>query len=235
VLLCHGFTGDPRSTRPLARHLDDAGFAVVALRLPGHGTSVRDLAGTRYADWVRHVEDVTDELLARCDAVVLLGLGSGGTLVLDVAGRRDVVGVVTVNAPVLDRDHALARLPPLLRHVVPAVPRGLVGRPAGDVARPGVGEHAERRVPARAAHSLERAIPRVRAQLGRVTAPALVAWSPQDHTVAPDNAAAILAGLASDDVTEVVLERSYHVATLDWDAELLADAVVAFVARVSGT
>jgi carboxylesterase len=51
-----------------------------------------------------------------------------------------------------------------------------------------------------------------------VTAPLLVFRSAEDHVVEPASTALLLARASSTDVTEVVLEDSYHVATLDNDA-----------------
>jgi carboxylesterase len=42
--------------------------------------------------------------------------------------------------------------------------------------------------------------------------------SREDHVVEPVNTQVLLDGVASTDTTEVVLEDSYHVATLDNDA-----------------
>jgi carboxylesterase len=58
----------------------------------------------------------------------------------------------------------------------------------------------------------------VRADLGRVQAPLLVFRSTVDHVVEPVSGRALLAGVSSTDVTEVLLEDSFHVATLDNDA-----------------
>ena len=51
ALVVHGFTGTPQSMRPLAEAFAAAGFAVELPRLPGHGTSVDDMATTTFADW----------------------------------------------------------------------------------------------------------------------------------------------------------------------------------------
>jgi len=232
IAVVHGFTGNPHSTTPLGRRLNAEGYTVVVPRLPGHGTSPKDMARTRFDDWLGEVERVTDDLVARCDHVVLVGLSMGGTLVLDVASRRPVAGVVAVNAQMRDPEQLLAKLAPLLMHVVPMVPRDLAGLPSGDIARPGADEKAYPTIPAKAAHSLTSRFPQVREHLRGATVPALVAWSPQDHTVPPTNSQTIIELLAGD-VETLVMERSYHVATLDWDAEALEDAVLAFVERVS--
>jgi carboxylesterase len=75
----------------------------------------------------------------------------------------------------------------------------------------------------------------VRADLHRVTQPLLLMYSAVDHTVpAATNAHAVRDGVGSADVTEIVLEDSYHVATLDNDAERIEKESLAFIARVAG-
>jgi len=51
--------------------------------------------------------------------------------------------------------------------------------------------------------------------------------------VEPSNAAWILRHTPSTDKTEVVLERSYHVATMDHDADVIFDGSVDFVRRLA--
>lgn len=237
VVVTHGFTSNPNATRPLGERLHREGYTVEVPLLPGHGTTVRDMGRTRYLDWRDHLERVLDRVQERCEQVVLVGHSLGGTLSLDVASRRrrDVAGVVSINAQVLAPRQPLARVAPVLQHVLPYVPRDLAGLPTNDIARPDATERAYAMVPAKPAQSLIRELPRIRAQLADVTQPVLVVTSPQDHTVPADNGAALTELLGSDDVTQLVCERSYHVATIDWDQELLEDAVTAFVGRVTDT
>lgn len=236
VVVVHGLTGNPISVNPLARHLNAAGFAVEVPRLPGHGTSVEDLTTTRYPQWREEVERAVVRTGTRCEQVVLAGLSMGGTLALDVASDRgDLAGVVTINAPLRDPTGLVVRLAPVLQHVVPTLRRDLAGLPFDDIAKPGADERAYPRISARAAQSLIGELPRIREQVAAMTTPILVAWSPQDHTVDPGDARALLDLVASEHVETLVMERSYHVATLDWDADLLATRVEAFVAGVSGS
>ena len=51
IALIHGFTGSPASLRPLGELLARRGFTVEVPRLPGHGTTWRDMLRTRYDDW----------------------------------------------------------------------------------------------------------------------------------------------------------------------------------------
>jgi carboxylesterase len=58
-------------------------------------------------------------------------------------------------------------------------------------------------------------------------------YSAEDHVVDPSSRAAITARVSSRDIEEVVLEDSYHVATLDNDAQLIFDRSAAFIERIS--
>ena len=51
ALVVHGFTGSPKSMRPWAEHLAAAGLSVRLPRLPGHGSTWRDMAVTTWDDW----------------------------------------------------------------------------------------------------------------------------------------------------------------------------------------
>lgn len=231
VVVVHGFTGNPISTRPLGEDLHAAGFTVEVLRLPGHGTSARDMATTRYADWLAAVEQAADDLAGRCDHVVLVGLSMGGTLCLDVGARRDVAGVVAINAQVLDPDGLVARFAGVLQHLLPMVPAKAAGLAEDDIKAGGT-ERAYDTVPAKAGYSLTSALPRVRAQLPQLTAPVLVCWSTEDHTVPPKNSQWLAEHLP--DARTLELTDSYHVATLDNDQALLFATIRDFVAEVTG-
>lgn len=234
VVVTHGFTGNPRATRPLAERLHGLGYTVDVVRLPGHGSTVRDMARTRYADWRGAVDAALDRTAAQTDRVVLMGHSMGGTISLDVASSRvaDVDAVVAINPIVLNPTELLARMAPALQYVLPMVPRDAAGLPTDDVARPDVAEGAYGWVPARAAQSLMRELPRIRSQLLDLVQPLLLVSSPQDHTVAPGNGDAVVALVGSGDVERVVCPRSYHLPQIDWDRELVESSVEAFVARI---
>jgi carboxylesterase len=228
ILLCHGFTGTPQSMRPWGEHLAAEGFTVRCPRLPGHGTHWRELNNTRWTDWYECVDAEFRELTRRCGTVFVFGQSMGGTLALRLAQRHGaaVAGLVLVNPSVttLRRDAVLL---PLLSRVLPSV-AGI----AGDIARPGVVELAYSRVPLRAAASLAELWRVVRADLATITQPVLLLRSAEDHVVEPINARIVLDGVCGEDVREIVLPDSYHVATLDNDAPMIFAQSVEFAARV---
>ena len=62
--------------------------------------------------------------------------------------------------------------------------------------------------------------------------PLLLMSSPQDHVVEPAQAD-YLAEHYGGPVERITLERSYHVATQDYDKELIFESTVEFATRVT--
>jgi len=231
VLVLHGFTGNPVSLRPYAEALARAGFTVELPLLPGHGTTWQDLQRTTWRDWAGEAATALDKLRARTRARVVTGLSMGGTLALHVAQSRgaDISGLALVNPYIYSPDPRM-KLLPVLKSLVPSLPG--VGN---DIAKPGADEKPYTRIPLRALHSLTQLQSSVTENLAKITVPALVFTSRQDHVVDPGNSARILAGLGSSDKEQVWLDRSYHVATIDYDADLISERTAAFIRRVTAT
>lgn len=229
VLLCHGFTGTPQSLRPWAEFLAGRGLTVSLPLLPGHGTRWEDLQVTGWQDWYAEVERELRGLLERCAEVFVCGLSMGGALALRLAATHGdkVRGIVLVNPA--NKVHGLAAYAlPVARHLVPTTP-GI----ASDIALEGSKELAYDRVPLHAAHSLRRFFQRLDRELPQVTQPLLLLHSPQDHVVPPADSARILGRVSSTDVTETILEQSYHVATLDHEADRIFEESYAFIGRLA--
>lgn len=224
VLLCHGFTGTPQSLRPWAEFLARAGLTVSLPRLPGHGTTWQEMSHTGWEDWYGELEHAFGELRGRCPDTFVMGLSLGGCMALRLAEvHGDAVrGVVAVNPSVVN-DVPLLRLAPLLKWVVPSVP-GV----ANDIKKEGVTELAYDRTPVRAAATLPRLWSLVQSELHKVTQPVLVYHSPQDHVVKPASVR-LLRERLGDNLTVVELPNSYHVATLDNDAETIFQGSLEFI------
>jgi len=233
ALVLHGFTGNPQSMRGLALALADAGFTVEMPLLPGHGTEVADMVPTRWEDWSAAAESAYLDLASRCDGVVVTGLSMGGSLSVWLAERHpEIAGIAVVNPLV----SAPVDLLPLVNEMVEGGMETMPGV-GSDIALEGSVESAYPEVPLRAAQSLFGAAAAIEADLGSVTCPVLLFSSPQDHVVPPVNGDVLEAGVKGP-VERIVLERSFHVATLDYDKDEIEARTVAFAARVlasSGT
>ena len=228
VVLVHGFTGSPKSMVGWGRALAEQGWTVRVPRLPGHGTRWQDMNVTTWQDWVGEADRQVAELIGRCRHVFVMGLSMGGTITLRIAAERgsEIAGIVLVN-PSVHTERKDRFLLPVVKHVIPSFPAI-----SNDIAMPGQDEGAYDRLPLKAAASLAELWGVVRAGLPRVTQPLLLLRSAVDHVVEPSNAAAVLAGVRSTNAREIVLERSFHVATVDYDAQLIIDESIAFVRDV---
>jgi esterase/lipase len=225
VLLVHGFTGTPMSMRPWGEHLAEAGFAVRCPLLPGHGTRWQDCNLSSHDQWTTAVGQAFDALAADCDRVFVAGLSLGGTLATRLAEVRpdDVAGLLLVN-PALLTQRMDAKLLPMISRLT-----GSWAPIASDIKKPGVSELAYPKLPTRAMMQVRELWKATRADLARVTAPVIVFHSREDHVVEPINSTVLLTGVSSTDTTEVVLENSYHVATLDNDAPLIFEGSVDWI------
>lgn len=229
VLLVHGFTGSPASLKPWARALHDQGYAVEVPLLPGHGTQWQDLNKVAWTDWYSEAEAAFDRLREACDAVVVGALSMGGSVVLRLAEERgdQVSGIVLVNAFVSSTRKELVALP-VLKHVVPSL-RGVVN----DIKKPDQDEHGYKRLPLKGLAAVTEMWKVVVPDLTRVTQPLLYFRSSADHVIDPSSSPTVLRGVGSVDVEERMLENSYHVATLDNDADRIFAESAEFVARVT--
>jgi carboxylesterase len=229
VLLSHGFTGQPASITPWGRALADKGYAVEVPRLPGHGTSWQEMNKTTWADWYGELSAAFERLVADNDAVVVGGLSMGGALVLRLAADNPdrVAGVVVVN-PAVATKRLDVKLLPVLKHLVGSFP-GI----ANDIKKEGVEEHGYTKTPLRAAHSMMSSWPLLVADLPKITAPLLYFRSTEDHVVDEKSQPLITGKVSSRDVTVIPLENSYHVATLDHDADRIFAESADFIARVT--
>jgi len=205
------------------------GRCVEVPRMSGHGTIWRELNRMTWQDWYSEITRTFDKLRTENDAVVVGGLSMGGGLVLRLAADRaeEVAGVVVIN-PAVNIDRLDVKLLPLLKHLVPSFP-GIVN----DIKKPGMDEHGYPRTPLRAADSMLSGYAAVRHDLARITAPILVFRSAEDHVVDPSSARILASSISSRDYEERLLENSYHVATLDNDADAIFAESADFVARVT--
>jgi carboxylesterase len=231
VLVCHGFTGNPSSMRGLAAAFAAAGFAVELPRWPGHGTTVEDMITTGWDDWSSAAEAAYQELAARCDKVVVAGLSMGGTLTCWLAANHpEIAGIVCINPAVEPPAESFLELMQGMldsgAEVIPGI--------GSDIAKEGVAESAYEGTPIRPLTSMFAAVTDLAERLGDVRCPVLLFNSPQDHVV-PPSASDFLAERVAGPIERVTCERSYHVATLDFDKDDIESRSVEFAKKVTAS
>ncbi|MCX6512392.1 MAG: alpha/beta fold hydrolase [Actinobacteria bacterium] len=228
VLVLHGFTGSPGSMRGVAEALANQGYTVEMPLLPGHGTDVSDMIPTTFADWSAAAEEALQLLLSTCSAVGVVGLSMGGTLTAWLAERHpELVGVAFVN-PLLE---------PVGSEMMEGV-RALVDAGTdtfdaigSDIAKEGVLELSYPATPLRPLLTLFAGVEEVSAKLGSISCPILLLSSREDHVVTPSNGDHLVASVSTP-IERIWLERSYHVATVDHDREIVESQITAFFDRI---
>lgn len=227
--MIHGFTGSPFALRPWAADLVAHGYRVRLPRLPGHGTTWPELNQIHWHDWDACVQRELDALRRECDEVFVAGLSMGGALSLHLAATRpgDVAGLALVNPAVASSNRFLP-LAGMLKTVMKSV-SGI----ASDISKPGANEYGYDRTPTAGAATMLDMWREVIAELPTVRAPLMVFRSRTDHVVPARSTEQILRGVSSAMKVERVLLNSYHVATLDWDADMVFEETRDFICAVS--
>ncbi|OIQ83922.1 thermostable monoacylglycerol lipase [mine drainage metagenome] len=227
VLFVHGFTGSPVSMRPWSDYFSSRGYSVSLPLLPGHGTSPEQMNLTTWQDWYAGAEQAYLELAAKCQTVFICSLSMGGALTLRLANLHKPAGIVLVNP--------LVHMKGMNRFLIPVVSRFVAMRPAigNDIKKPGVVEHAYDQTPLKAAASLLKLLDEVQSRISGVSAPVLLLRSVEDHVVPASNSEWILANVASQSKREILLRDSYHVATVDNDAQIIFAESLNFIESLS--
>lgn len=230
AVVVHGFTGSPFSVRGVASTLAVAGVDVEAPRLPGHGTTVDDMLATGWVDWADEVAAAVERTSERVERTVLVGQSMGATLALWAALHfPGIAGVACINPLTRARSaEEIELIDDLLSDgltVVPGEGSDIADPDSDDIAYPGT--------PLGPIRSLlvDGVVP-ITGRFGELTMPLRLFTSRQDHVVDPadsDHLAATWGGA----VERTWLERSFHVATRDFDRGLVEAGVVDFVRSVS--
>jgi carboxylesterase len=228
ALCLHGFTGHPGAMRGVAEAFAEVGFHVELPRLPGHGTTVEDMMTTGWSDWTGEVESALARLSERCDKVVVAGLSMGGSLSVYLATKHpDIAGLVLVNPLVQPAEDELVEM---AQGMLDEGTLSIAGI-GSDIADPDSTENSYNDTPIGPFISLAGGLHAMQADIESITMPVLIMTSTQDHVVDPVNSD-FLAATVSGPVERVTLERSYHVATLDYDRDVVFENAVAFGQKV---
>jgi carboxylesterase len=215
IVLVHGFTGSPASMRPWAHTLVEQGYSVRVPRLPGHGTKWQDLNEVSWSQWPDRVVKDLEDLRKTCSKVFIFGLSMGGCTTLNVAENHPVDGLVLVN-PMIHIPGIQIKFAPILAMLKPGMPS--VG---DDIKKPDVTEWGYDVLPTKGVIQLNKMLKITKANLGKVTAPTLLFHSVDDHVLPISNSDIIMAGIGTKEKQRIEMTNSYHVATMDYDADLI--------------
>lgn len=221
ILLCHGFNGTPQSVHELGEIFHKFGFTVLALRLNGHGTNIHDMEQTKFPDWITNIEESYMELKKSCRDIFVVGQSMGGALSLQLAAKfPELKGVITINAALHVPCYEQYRNGNGPRFIEEGTP---------DIKDTQAFEITYNEVPTTAIAELLTLLDHTIKKLDQITCPLLVLTSSQDHVVPPTDSQLIMDRVASANKKQIMLENSYHVASLDFDKQHIADYTGDFI------
>ena len=233
VLALHGFGGTPLEIALVVDVARELGLRAHAPLLPGHGTRVDELARSGWDDWLGEAEAALDEL-ASDGPVIVAGLSMGSLLAAHLAATRpdDVLGLALLaNAAWLGWPFPTLALD-LIRKL--RLPDFSMPKPGADIADPEA-RRTHLTYDAQPVHAAVRVLEagrRVRAELERVRCPTLILHGARDRLCPPSNARRVATRLGTPDPIVVMLPRSRHIVTRDYDREQAARELRTFFERV---
>lgn len=227
----HGFTGTPASMAPIASVLAADGIPIDQPLLPGHGTEIADLIDVEWHDWLQAVQNSATALGRLADEIVVIGQSMGATLALALALAYPVAGLVLINPLTQPRPpDELELIDGLVEDGIEIAPGG-----ASDIADPTARDAGYTGTPLRALRSLLiDGVGSITDRFGELNPPMLLFTSRRDHVVDPSNSEH-LADTYGGLVEHRWLDRSFHVAAIDYDRDQIATDTLQFVKSLAHT
>ncbi|MBL4614595.1 MAG: alpha/beta fold hydrolase [Magnetovibrio sp.] len=201
ILMVHGFLASPAELHDFGKSLGTTGYAVLGVRLAGHGTSPWDLKERDWQDWLNSVRRGYRILSAFVDQVVVVGFSTGGALSLMLAaeGLEKVSGVAAVCAPLSFRDRNMILVPLVhgLNKLASWLPSfdDVIPFRENDSEHPDINYHS---IPVHALYQLRELTDVLKQRLPRVEIPVLIVQGDEDPIV-PDSAIKIIDTLPGRD------------------------------------
>ncbi|MCK5546365.1 MAG: alpha/beta fold hydrolase, partial [Rhodospirillaceae bacterium] len=236
VLLLHGLLATPAELRKFGDDLCKQGYAVMGVRIAGHGTSPHDLAGLSWNDWLASVARGHKILSAFCERIVIIGFSTGATLALAFAAGNpeNLVGVAAVSPAIKLRDKKSALIPFVqgINKMTKWMPNteGLLEFIDNDPENP---EINYRSTPVSAIGGLLELSEHTQKGLGQISSPVRIIQGDSDPVVDPDGAKMVFDGLS-------VVDKSLHWIASDKHGILIDDVgdthelLASFIRRMEG-
>ena len=227
IVLVHGYTGSPSSMRPWAEYLNQKGYTVRVPLLPGHGTKPEDLSEIKWQQWPEKVESELDELRKNCTKIFICGFSMGGGTTLHVATKRSdkIAGIILVN-PMIHLPFIGTKLAYLLSRI-----KKYRSSAGDDIKRPGVTQGGYEVMSTEGIYQILQMLKYTRANLHKVSVPMQLFHSVDDHTLPVSNTEIVMKRVGSLSKERIELTNSFHVATLDYDAEVIFENSRMFIER----
>jgi carboxylesterase len=233
VLAIHGFGGTPTEVELVTDVASSLGLRAYAPLLPGHGTSARELAKTRFSDWLGAANVALDRVVKPGVPAFVVGLSLGSLLAIHLAANRpgDVRALVLLaNATRLAAPFPDWPLRFIDRFDIPdfSLPKAGADISDAEARRTHLSYGTQ---PVHAAIEVLRGGERAEALAGKIRCPTLIVHGKRDHVCPVENAARVARKLATADQRVVILPRSFHIVTRDVEKGVVRSELDRFLRR----
>lgn len=227
LLMIHGFTSTPAEHRRLSYFLNEQGFTINAVQLPGHGTTPQQMSLTGWIDWLNHVKasylSMKEKGYERISAV---GYSMGGLLGLMLAMEQSLHSLITLSAPVYLQNHKIV-FAAMLHHLAQQVDRKKKDQPQFQAT------FNYTTTPLSCAFSLRKLMKRVKRSLDQVNIPIMISQGMEDAVVHPRSAQYIYHHVASSNKQLKLYPTSTHNILHDADHPVVYDDILHFLQHPS--
>jgi len=228
VLLLHGFRGSPHEMKYLGDRIYRSGYSIYIPRYPGHGTSLQDMTCTGMHDWFTAAREAYLEMCRHCPVVHIVGLSMGGLFSILLADQFGPENIVLLSTPhtIADKRIWFAPLLGLFKKIIYEKDE-LKGVRDPDARAGHICYHEG--IPVRQTWELFRLMRHAMVMLKDVNSRALIIQSKLDDRVPEDSCRIIYETIASAKKEIITVEHSGHAITVDFDRDIVADAVISFL------
>ncbi len=214
VLLIHGFTGTHYEMVPLEEFLVSKGYYVNNITLPGHETTIENMANTKWEEWMKYAQNQLKDLCKKYNKVFIGGLSMGGAITLYLgANNPDIAGIIAMAAPYkpIDWRMLLVRILPI--HSFYKYKKNIE---TGWEDLDSLESHkAYGKYPLKSIAELHKLLVRVKKLIPKITVPILVVQSKNDPSIPARFPSWIYDNVASSDKELAWIEKGGHVIPKD--------------------
>lgn len=213
-LLIHGFTGTHYEMIPLEKFLVSQGYYVNNITLPGHETTIENMAKTKWDEWTKHAQNQLEELCKKYSKVFIGGLSMGGAITLYLgANNPDIAGIIAMAAPYKPVDWRMFLLRILPIHIFFKYKKN---EEIGWEDQDSLESHKSYGIyPLKSVKEIHKLLVRVKKLVPKIRVPILVVHSNNDPSIPAQFPRWIYDNVASSDKELVWIERGGHVIPKD--------------------
>ena len=227
VILIHGFTSTSDAMLYTAEKLSESGFHVELPTLSGHATEPDDLIDTKWEYWIEDVHKAWLKMRKRVDKIFLVGLSMGGTIALNLSTKLPFIsGIVLINHA-LYMNHLKYKFAPFLKNII-----GYTKGIGSDILDKNVQEIAYEKIPIVAIEQLLDLCRDTEDKIFLVKTPVLIFKSLKDNVMPVNVAETTFRKLRVAKKKMKSLHNSCHVATQDFDKDLIIEDMKRFFQEI---